>query len=319
MIPIIPPEQVEVTSIDLKKVRKEKTKTEKGGIEKGEIPITEGEEEEDVLTKIVGEMAGEEGDIEGKEEEILKKVLEEIEKEEKQRGIKRRQKERKERRAIHVGPLFPGLVTAEKEHIHEKSVVPIGDSCCNKLCKHLNDEIFDKEESLGATAKIYVRGQIGEFHRSFPSIPYTIEALKDYRYLLHKDNVCKCYEETKEIEAPLPVIGGEPQKLISSRTGKPVTTSLRYELPKSMMHIVHRKDKPTVPTQDDCCAKACEMLTKKIRKMENMIDEMELRSGKSSRPILGSNLRYEALVFKTFALQEYRLKLTKNKTCECIK
>lgn len=318
MIPIIPPEQVEITAVDLKKVRKEKKKTAKVEIEKDEIPLTEGEE--DVLTQIVGEMAGEEGDIEGKEEEILKKVLEEIEKEEKKRNIRQKQRERKERSAIHIGPLAPKLITAEREHVHEKSIIPIEDVCCNKLCKDLNNEIFDKEESLGATAQIFIKGETRPFHRSFPSIPYTIEALKDYRYLLHKDNVCKCYEETKEIEAPLPVIGGEPQKLISSRTGKPVTPGgLRYELPVSTIHISHRKDRPIVPTHNGCCTKACDILTREINKMENRLDKMELRGGKFFRLRSALNPRYEALAFKTSALQEYRARLTKRGTCECIK
>jgi hypothetical protein len=188
------------------------------------------------------------------------------------------------------------------------------------LCKHLNDEIFDKEETLGGTVRTYVKGQTKPFYRSFPSIPYTIEALKDYRSLLHMKDVCTCYEEDKETKAPLPMIGGSPQKLISSRTGKPVTTgTLRYELPKSIIHIAHRKDKPTIPTHNGCCTQACDILTKKISKMENMIDKMELKSGKSSRTILGSNIRYEALAFKTHALQEYRSKLTKDNICECIK
>ena len=272
------------------------------------------------MDKVVEDIIGEEGDIEGKEEEILKRVLEEIEKEEKKRGEKQKQKEKKERETIHVGPLYPALPTPEKEHSHEKSIVPIGNYCCNKLCKNLNDEIFDKEETLGGTAQIYMKGEQQPFYRSFPSIPYSIEALKDYRYLLDMNNVCKCYKETEETEAPLPVIGGSPQKLISSRTGKPVTTGgLRYELPKSMIHLAHRKDKPTVPTHNGCCTEACNILTKKISKMENMLDKIELRGGKELKLRLGLSQRYEALAFKTFALQEYRAKLTKKKICECIK
>jgi hypothetical protein len=184
----------------------------------------------------------------------------------------------------------------------------------------LNDQIFAKEETLGGTARTYIKGETRPFYRTFQSIPYTIEALKDYRHILHASNVCKCYEETEEIEAPLPVIGGSPQQLISSRTGKPVTSGgLIYELPKTVIHISHRKDKPTIPTRDGCCKEACNTLTKKISKMENMLDKIELRGGRDIKPILGRSLRYEALAFKTFALQEYRAKLTRDKTCECLK
>ena len=317
MIPIISPEEVEeVVEVDsrIKKIKIQKAEKIK---EEKNVPLTESEEDD--LTKAVGDIIGEEGDIEGKEEEILKKLMEEIEKEEKKRGVKQKQKEKKERETIHVGPLYPALPTPEKEHSHEKSIVPVGNYCCNKLCKNLNDEIFDKEETLGGTAQIYMKGEQQPFYRSFPSIPYAIEALKDYRYLLDKNNVCKCYRETEEIGAPLPVIGGSPQRLISSRTGKPVTSGgLRYELPKSMIHIAHRKDKPIVPTHDGCCRDACDILTKKISKMENMLDKIELRGGKELKLKLGLSQRYEALAFKTFALQEYRTKMTKNSICECV-
>jgi hypothetical protein len=321
MIPIISPESVEeIGEVDsrIKKIKIQKSKIEKIEEEKSSVPFTKSEE--NAMDKAVEDIIGEEGDIEGKEEEILKRVLEEIEKEEKRRGLKQKQKEKKERETIHVGPLYPALPTPEKEHSHEKSIIPIGNYCCSKLCKNLNDEIFNKEETLGATAQIYMKGERQPFYRSFPSIPYAIEALKDYRYLLRENNVCKCYRETEKIEAPLPVIGGSPQKLISSRTGKPVTSGgLRYELPKSIIHIAHRKDKPTVPTHNGCCTEACDILTKKISKMENMLDKIELRGGKELKLRLGLSQRYEALAFKTFALQEYRTKLTKNNICECIK
>lgn len=318
MIPIISPDIVEeIGEIDSrKKIKIQKAKT--GKEEKNGLPLTESEE--DALTKVIGDIIGEEGDIEGKEEEILKKLTEEIEKEEKKRKVKQIQKEKKERETIHVGPLYPALPTPEKEHSHEKSIVPLGNYCCNKLCKNLNDEIFNKEETLGATAQIYMKGEQQPFYRTFPSIPYAIEALKDYRYLLDTNNVCKCYKETEKIEAPLPVIGGSPQKLISSRTGKPVTSGgLRYELPKSMIHLTHRKDKPIVPTHNGCCKEGCDILTNKISKMENMLDKIELRGGKELKLRLGLSQRYEALAYKTFALQEYRTKMTKNNICDCIK
>jgi hypothetical protein len=317
MIPIISPETVEEIGEVGSRIKKIKMqKIEKKKEEKHEIPLTKSEE--DVLTKTVEDIIGEEGNIEGKEEEILEKLMEEIGKEEKKRSAKEKQKEKKERETIHVGPLYPGLPTPEKEHIHEKPFVPIGNYCCNKLCKHLNDEIFNKEETLGGTVPFYIKGEPQPSYRSFISIPYSIEALKDYRYLLYKNNTCKCYKETEEIEDQLPVIGGSPKKLISSRTGKPVTSGgLTYELPKSMIHIAHRKDKPVVPTHDGCCKEACEILTKKISKMEDMIDKIELRGGKELKPKLGLSQRYEALAFKTFALQEYRTKLTKNNICEC--
>lgn len=315
MIPIIPPEEVEEGArIKRPKIEKIISKT-----EKKEIPTTKGEEE--VLTQILAEAAGEEGEIEGKEEEILKRVLEEIEKEEKKRAIKQSQRERKEKEGVHVGPLVPRFITAEKEHIHEKSIVPLKNGCCTKLCKDLNDEIFSKEESVGAVTPVFVKG-VPPMYKGLFSIPYAIEALKDYRYLLDNKDICKCYEETKEIEAPLPVVKGEPMKLTSVKTGKPVTLAPgvpRFELPKTLIHIVHRKDIPTVPTHDGCCANACNLLTKKINKMENMIDKIELRGGKALRPMLGRDPRYEALAYKTFALQEYRTRLTKKNICECLK
>lgn len=313
MIPIIPPEQVATTSSYIKKDKKEK------GIGKGKI--FSAEEEEGVLTHIVGEIIGEEGVFEGKEEEILQRLLEEVKKEEKKRAIKRKQIERKEKAAIHVGPLVPRFITAEKDHIHEKSILPTEDVCCNKLCKDLNDEIFSKEESLGAVTPIFVKG-VPPMYKGLFSIPYAVEALKDYRYLLNNNNICKCYEETEEIEAPLPVIEGEPAKLISAKTRKPITLSpgiSRFELPKTLIHIAHRKDKPTIPTHNGCCTDACNILTKKISKMENMLDKIELRGGKALRPMLGRDPRYEALAYKTFALQEYRSKLTKKNICECLK
>ena len=320
IISIIPPEEVE-EGAKIQKVKKEKIKTEKIEKEKikTEMPITEGEE--DALTQIWGEVIGEEGDVEGKEEEILKKVLEEIAREEKKRAIVQRQRERKEKEAVRIGPLVPRFVTAEREHIHEKPVVPTEDGCCNKLCKNLNDEIFAREESLGAVIPVFTKGEL-PIYKGFFSIPYAIEALKDYRYLLNDKDICKCYEETKKIEAPLPVIGGKPETLISVTTGKPIKLAPgvpRFELPKTLMHLIHRKDKPTIPTHDGCCTKACEILTRQISSMENRIDKIELRGGKAFRPMIGRDPRYEALAFKTYALQEYRSKLTKKGICECLK
>lgn len=312
MIPIIPPEEVE-EGAKIKRTKKENIEAEKLKT----IPIAE----KDILTGILAETVGEEGDIEGKEEEILKNLLGEIEKEEKKRAIKQRYKERKEKGAIHVGPLVPRFITAEKDHIHEKSITPPKNGCCNKLCKDLNDEIFSKEESLGAVTPVFVPG-VPPMYKGLFSIPYAVEALKDYRYLLNNNNICKCYEETKEIEAPLPVINVKSAKLVSAKTGKPITLAPgvpRFELPKTLIHIVHRKDKPTVPTHDGCCIDACYELTKKISKMEDMLDKIELRGGKAIRPMLGRDPRYEALAYKTFALQEYRSKLTKKNICECLK
>jgi hypothetical protein len=318
MIPIIPPEEVE-ERVKIKRGKTEKIDVEKKiEIIKKEIP-TEGEE--DILAQILSEAVGEEGYIEGKEEDILKKVLEEIEKEEKKRAIKQRRIERREKAAVPIGPLVPRFITAEKEHIHEKPIVPTEDSCCNKLCKDLNDEIFSKEESLGAVTPVFVKG-VPPMYKGLFSIPYAIEALKDYRSLLNDKNICKCYEETKNIEAPLPIVKGEPAKLISAKTGKPITLAPgipRFELPKTLIHIAHRKDIPTVPIHDGCCIDACNILTKKISKMENMLDKIELRGGKALRPMLGRDPRYEALAYKTFALQEYRSKLTKKNICECLK
>ncbi len=328
MIPILSPEEVEEgqTKEKIKKVEKETRKVEKEikKVEK-ETRKVEKEEpvapEEDSLSQIWEEVAGEEGDIEGKEEEILEKLLEDIKKEERKRVITQKKREKEEKEVIYVGPLVPRFITAEKEHIHEKPIVPVEDSCCNKLCNSLNDEILSREESLGAVLPVFIKGAAPTYKGLF-SIPYAIEALKDYRYLLKDKNVCGCYEETKEIEAPLPVIGGEPKALISPKTGKPIKLAPgvpRFELPKTMMHLAHRKDQPKVPTHDGCCTKACEILTKQITSMENRLDKMELRGGKAFRPMIGRDPRYEALAFKTYALQEYRSKLTKKGICECIK
>src|SRR3972149_10714053 len=287
MIPIIPPEEVEETKI--KKIKKDKLADKKNL----EIVKTEKKEE----TKAIP--------IEGKEE--------------KKRAIIRKQREKKEK-SVYIGPLVPRFITAEKEHIHEKPIIP-SEYCCNKLCKNLNDEIFVREESLGAVTPVFTKGEPPTY-KGFFSIPYVIEALKDYRYILDRKNICKCYEETKEIEAPLPEIKGEPAKLTSIKTGRPIVLTPgvpRFELPKTLIHIIHRKDIPVVPIHDGCCIDACNVLTKKISKMENMLDKIELRGGKALRPMLGRDPRYEALAYKTFALQEYRSSLTKKNICKCLK
>ena len=305
LIPIIPPEKVETVE---KKIKKEKV-----------VPIFKEEGEEDKLTQIWGEIIGHEGETEGKEEAILNRMLAEVEKEERRRKAEEKKRERKEG-PIFMGPMVPRLDTSEKEHIHEKSIVPIRNGCCKGLCKDLNDEIFEKEESLGATIPTFVKGA-GVHYKGFPSIPYIIEALKDYRYLLDKNNVCKCYEETEKIESPLPVIGGKPEKLISAKTGKPIILGPsipRFQLPIKQIHIAHRKEKPTVPTHDGCCMEACSILTNMINSMEDRLDQMELRGGKEFA-IFSRTARYEALSFKSTALQDYRSKLTKKGVCECIK
>lgn len=319
VIPIISPEEVETDAVREKKIKK--AKKEMSTIETKEIIETGEKGEEDILTKTWGEVIGKEGEVEGKEEEILQRLLKEVEKEERKRRVEERKREKEEEEPVFIGPLAPRLVTAKKEHIHEKPITPTENACCNKLCKDLNDEIFNKEGSLGATITTFIKGA-GVSHRGFPSIPYIIEALKDYRYLLNNNDVCKCYEETKEIEAPLPVIGGKPSRLISAKTGKPIVLSPdipRFQLPVRQVRIAHRKDQPVIPTHNGCCIKACNILTKEISKMENMLDEMELRGGKVFGIVSRVHPRYEALSFKTSALQEYRAKLTKKGICECIK
>lgn len=229
--------------------------------------------------------------------------------------LKEEKKKPKIETPIYVGPVAGRISTSTREHGHDKPITP-EEPCCNKVCKELNNEIVNREESLGAVRIAGIR--FGEpVYKAYPSIPYDIEVLKDFRYDLRDKGVCKCFEETGEAGSILPVIMGEPPKLISSKTGKPIRPAKGApELPAEATRSVYRKDKAKSPTKDGCCKQTCNILTKEIDKMNKMLDKIELRGAKIAD--IRRNPRYEALAYKTYMLQQFRRNITKKDICDCI-
>ena len=268
------------------------------------------------IEKLIGKV---EGDIE--KEKILEKLLEDIEEEEKRRHIPvPRVRKEKEEEYAHIGPIVPQISLKLKEHTHKRPIIPPQNQCCTKLCKDLNDDISDRESSLGATIATSVsRGKLR--YKTFPSLPYGLEALKDFRSVLKDKGVCTCYEETKDIESPLPIITGTPPRLVSAKTGEHITLS--KNLPKhepylSDMRVIHTKDKSISPTHNHCCTTVCNVLTKEIDRLNNNLEQMEF-GGKEFMKRSMHIPRYQAMAYRTFTLEEYRSKIAKKAICDCIK
>lgn len=330
-IPIIPPENVQKEEIKKKKIDvpiqqpKVDIPIQQPKVKKEKIPIINLEEIEELMEEELKEDLGEgqeETQIEGREDEILEELLRDVEEEEKKRHIVREKVRKEKENIIYIGPTVPRLSIREKGHMFEVPIVPSQEenNCCNKLCKDLNDEIFSREESLGAVRTSQLP-RVGMIRKSYGSLPNSVEALKDYRSALKDNNVCTCYKQAsiKDIQFELPVL--KEDILVSAKTGKPITLSPRiprFEPPLMGMRIVHRKDKPIVPTHDGCCENSCKILTKEIDRINNNLDQMEM-AGAEFRKRARLLPRYQALTYRVFSLEEYRTKLAKNKICECFK
>ena len=190
-------------------------------------------------------------------------------------------------------------------------VIPFNNPCCEKLCGVLNNEIDDKKGFLESTVAIGGGRALYE-SGAYRTTKYKIDALELHRQDLKDNGSCRCMEETAAVSIMLPLIQAKPIKKETEEyvpKGPPILTGLKTESLRS----IHREEKPTIPTENECCTKSCEILNEDIDKNNHMLDDMEIRGG----PKIRTNPRYEALVHRTLALQDYRVEQIKKGSCKC--
>lgn len=207
---------------------------------------------------------------------------------------------------VRTGPIEVPMLRAISipRRATEKPIIP-EEPCCASVCKTLNNIIENRERLLeravetGAHTRRTFRGEI-----------YEMEALKQHRYILKLDNICKCAEESKKID-----IGKIPLKpdvpIIREKEG----IEIRIPSPRTIRRR-HLTEKSIVPTHNACCPKVCEILNNEIDKTDKILDTIELRGGLMATH---KNARYEAYAHKANALKDYRKNLDIKTGCKCVK
>lgn len=194
-----------------------------------------------------------------------------------------------------------------------RSGVPVipSDTCCEKICQTLNDTIENKKNFLstalssGESHKLYETGE-------YRTTNYYIDSLESYRQELKDKGACKCVEETGATSIMLPLIQANT---IISKPKEYIQEPPRLKgVITEEQRTIHRKDKPIIPTTNSCCTQSCKIINDKIDRNNKILDNMELRGG----PYVFKNPRYEALVYRTLSLQDYRKNLIDKGGCKCI-
>ncbi len=131
-----------------------------------------------------------------------------------------------------------------------------------------------------------------------------MEALKQHRYTLKLNNICKCAEESKKIDiSKIPLKPEVP--IARDKEG----IEIRLPSPRTIRRR-HLTERSIPATQDACCPKACEILNNDIDKTDKILDTIELRGGLMATH---KNARYEAYTHKANALKDYRRDLNTKK------
>ena len=199
---------------------------------------------------------------------------------------------------------IPKMIVSEKERRAGVPIIP-GDPCCAKICEILNDDIDRNRDVLQTTVSL--GGE--KIYRSaiYRSLIYHIEALEEHRQDLKDQKSCQCIAETGAVSIIVP--------LIQARRAKEgiLTKGIKFIAP-SVKKKRRLGEKSIIPSTNSCCPESCKILNKEIDLSTKILDNMELRGGYEAT----KNPRYEALLNKAFALQDYRSELKNKGSCKCI-
>lgn len=211
-----------------------------------------------------------------------------------------------EEKIISVPKRVPKIIIPERERKAGIPVIPI-DPCCSKVCKTLNDKIEEKRKLLDTSVSVLGGRRLYE-SRTYRSLMYGIESLEDQRQTLKENNICRCTEDTGAVSIILPLIQARIEKEELPHIG------LRLQVqPPERIREIHREEKSAIPKTNSCCPEACKTLNSEIDDANKTLDDLELRGG----PAIYKNPRYEALTYRSSALQEYRSELKKD-GCKCV-
>lgn len=74
----------------------------------------------------------------------------------------------------------------------ETPIIPIGDDCCPKVCKALNNQIDHQQNFLNMLMEQYEDPETKSRSHAHTGTSYTVENLKQFRRQLKNDNICEC-------------------------------------------------------------------------------------------------------------------------------
>lgn len=200
---------------------------------------------------------------------------------------------------------IPKIIVSEKERRAGVPIIP-GDPCCAKICETLNNNIDRNRDVLQTT--VALGGERIYKSAIYRSLIYQIEALEEHRQDLKDQNSCGCIAETGAVSIIVPLIQASKIKEgIPTRGIKFVTPSVK-KLKRTRLG-----EKSIIPPTNSCCPESCKILNKGIDLSIKILDNMELRGGYEAT----KNPRYEALLNKALALQDYRAELKNKGSCKC--
>jgi hypothetical protein len=203
------------------------------------------------------------------------------------------------------GPIrIPKMIVSEKERRAGVPIIP-GDPCCAKICETLNDNIDKSRDVLQTT--VALGGERIYKSAIYRSLIYQIEALEEHRQDLKDQKSCQCIAETGSVSIIVP--------LIQARRAEEgtATRGIKFITPSLKLKRTHLGEKSIIPPTNSCCPDSCKILNKDIDLSTKILDNMELRGGYYAT----KNPRYEALLSKMLALQDYRAELKNKGSCKC--
>lgn len=97
---------------------------------------------------------------------------------------------------IEAEEVVPAKLT--KEPTGARAIIPIGDTCCTGVCRHLNTEIDGLSQAIKIRQEELKYMSMGSSRlktkRQIFALTNEISSLKDLRFTLVEKNVCKCIE-----------------------------------------------------------------------------------------------------------------------------
>ncbi len=206
---------------------------------------------------------------------------------------------------VHKEPVrIPRMIVSEKERRAGVPIIP-GDPCCAKICETLNDNIDKNRDTLQTIVSL--GGERIYKSAIYRSLVYQIEALEEHRQDLKDQNSCQCIAETGAVSIIVPLIQAQRAKEGT------ITRGIKFITPSPKRLKIRYGEKSIIPPTNSCCPESCKILNKEIDLSTKILDNMELRGGYEAT----KNPRYEALLNKAHALQEYRTELRDTGSCKC--
>lgn len=200
---------------------------------------------------------------------------------------------------------IPRIIVSEKERRAGVPIIP-GDPCCAKICETLNNDIDRNRDVLQTT--VALGGERIYKSAIYRSLTYQIEALEEHRQDLKDQKSCQCIAETGAVSIIVPLIQARRAEESTATRG------IKFITPSLKLKRTHLREKSIIPPTNSCCPDSCKVLNKDIDLTTKILDNMELRGGYYAT----KNPRYEALLSKTFALQDYRVELKNKGSCKCV-